>query len=62
MKRAGWIFGVSDLVIPCSERPVPEEPGFDETPAKYQKIYNKAGELLGEVEVYMIGYASEDEV
>ena len=37
-------YGVSDIIV---------EP--DKTPSKYARIYDENGELLGEVEVYIIG-------
>ncbi len=44
-------FGVSDIIV-----------GPNEVPSKYAQIFDVNGKLLGEVEVYIIGYETcEDE-
>jgi hypothetical protein len=43
-------YGVSDLVVDQHEQP-----------SKYAKVFDIHGKLLGEVEVYIIGYETEEE-
>ena len=44
------IYGISDLIT-----------DEDAEPQKYVKVYDVHGKLLGEVEVYIIGYADNEE-
>ena len=43
-------FGVSDIIV-----------GPNEVPSKYAQIFDENGKLLGEVEVYIIGYEDCEE-
>ncbi len=47
MKKA--VYGISDLVT-----------DLDAEPQKYAKVYDVHGKLLGEVEVYIMGYEEEE--
>ena len=43
-------YGVSDIILESNKEP-----------SKYAQVFDIHGELLGEVEVYIIGYESCDE-
>ena len=43
-------FGVSDIIV-----------GPHEEPSKYAQVFDRNGKILGEVEVYIIGYESCEE-